>query len=1066
MDAGPNSPVRASHAGGAAATAALARLPGATWLRAVGSLKLAVALIAAYAVALVVATGIEHHNGTEAARDAVYHAAWFIGLHGLLAANIVAAALVRLPWKWRQAGFLAAHLGVLVLLAGCWLSWLRGVTAEMPLFEGQAAYRVADAAYDGTYWFELGFRVRLRECRRTLDPGSAMPSHYSSLVDFLDLGDPPKTLRENVLITLNSPAEFTDPLSGRNYRLFQSDCQGPLMPGNEGFDDLVGSDRSRDHLYYSRLSVNYDPGRWLKYAGSLLIVLGMVIVYARRWLRGTTLHGIDIIKRNSRGLTAPGCLVLAMLFFPATARGSDTALDWTAWRHLPAMAEGRVAPLDTLARQTVEVICGQAEPTLAVGNEQPRCYAAAELFFSWLAEPERWESVRFLAAANPTLRQDVLGLPLTDAEDRRLRFVSPAELDTIGSEETLTRLAKLPSGTRAAVGKDLKRLADAYAKFRSLTFDIPPAGELSPRLYDRLRLARTAWRNLSSAPRAARSISKNTAVRRLVVESDRLLRDLLIAAHSDKPDRHKIESIAAGLHRAGAVLAAALATSDDRALAALAAELGRQTAELHMAIFDAGDALRLAPALGAAALEEARPLDEDASPWLSFQAMLYGPNDLLEAYPQTELGAVRQAWHDARAVYVDRSANDRPARFAAAMDRLASALRNLGVKTTPLRAQLPLLHADRSAIAATAYPPPDSTDAEVFYNRLDPFYWASLIAAAATLCLLLTVGRWRGFALAAGVALLAISQCFTIAGLSVRAYITHLAPLTGMFESVVVVALFVALLGLWLTLRPLPKMEAVFQRRPFLLAGSIISATALLLAYCAPASVMHRDIGAATPILRDNFWLVVHVTTIMMSYAAAGMAWLLGNAALGYYLFGRYGARTPHAPREASETLVAVVCPPAACRQLAGFIDTAIQVTVVLLTAGIILGALWADNAWGRFWGWDPKETWALISLLVYMAFLHAQRVGWSADFGVCVTAVLGFSVVLFTWYGVNFLMPGGKHSYGGAGGGSWPMCVVAVAQACFLAAAAMRRFIESRKGAKAAAGACAVDSPSGGQTF
>ena len=74
--------------------------------------------------------------------------------------------------------------------------------------------------------------------------------------------------------------------------------------------------------------------------------------------------------------------------------------------------------------------------------------------------------------------------------------------------------------------------------------------------------------------------------------------------------------------------------------------------------------------------------------------------------------------------------------------------------------------------------------------------------------------------------------------------------------------------------------------------------------------------------------------------------------------------------------------PPEACAVLAGFVYTAIQVTVVLLAAGTILGALWADNAWGRFWAWDPKETWALVSLLVYMAFLHARRAGWSGDFG------------------------------------------------------------------------------------
>ena len=79
------------------------------------------------------------------------------------------------------------------------------------------------------------------------------------------------------------------------------------------------------------------------------------------------------------------------------------------------------------------------------------------------------------------------------------------------------------------------------------------------------------------------------------------------------------------------------------------------------------------------------------------------------------------------------------------------------------------------------------------------------------------------------------------------------------------------------------------QRRLFAVAGAIVSFTAAVLAYYAPATVMHRNIGAVTPILRDNFWLAVHVVTIMASYASAAIALILGNIALGYYLFGRYG---------------------------------------------------------------------------------------------------------------------------------------------------------------------------------
>ena len=113
---------------------------------------------------------------------------------------------------------------------------------------------------------DLGFQLYLRRFQRKLDPGADMASHYSSLVDILDRNTPPRKLAENVLITLNAPIDFTDPRSGRTYRLFQSSFSGPWRPGEPEFDHLVGKDRSRDQVYLSRLSVNYDPGRGLKYA--------------------------------------------------------------------------------------------------------------------------------------------------------------------------------------------------------------------------------------------------------------------------------------------------------------------------------------------------------------------------------------------------------------------------------------------------------------------------------------------------------------------------------------------------------------------------------------------------------------------------------------------------------------------------------------------------------------------------------------------------------------------------------------------------------------------------------
>ncbi len=1019
-------------------------------LRAVASLKLAVVLIAVYVAVLVWATAIEKLHGTAAAQTEVYGAGWFVAIHVVIAANILAAVLIRFPWRPRQTGFVVTHLGVVVLLVGCLLSWRYGSKAQLPVVEGRAAYLVHEESRLDAPPVELGFQVFLHKFRRKLDPGAAMASHYSSLVDFLDRDDPSKILRENVLITLNAPVDFTDPRSGRTYRLFQSSFDGPWTPGEPAFRHFVGDDRDRDHVYRSVLSVNYDPGRLWKYVGSLLIVVGIVLVYYVRPRR-------SII----------GFVCISVLFFAGGARAADAErLDWSAWQHLPAFDEGRVEPLDTFARKSVEAICGRTDPTFVMEDGRRRKFTAAELLFAWLAETERWEHVPFLPAKDEWLRRDVLELPLRGGDGRRLSFVSPARVE---NNPRLGRYwAKLQQRAESE-GEELRlsekdrkveRLVNAYGRYRRLTFYAEQPKDTPRRFYARVESSGAAWRMLAADRQAARRIAKDQRVRELMVETGQSLQKLIALLHEDGFSRKKIEPAAAAFREASEKLAERLACDADKPLAALAAELRREAIEMHLALYDNGDILRLVPALNPGALEENRSPDDDASPWLGFQAMIDGSDDLLRGYPRPELDEARKMFAEVQSAYRDREGADRPAEFAVAMRRFAHSLRALAEKNEPLRRRLPLLHRDESLLDATAYPPPGSTVAEVFYNRLDPFFWSWVVGLAASLCLLSAVGRLRRPAFWAGAAVLTISLGFTLAGLGLRTYITGLVPLTGMFESVVVVAAFVYALGLWLALLPLlrfndgwaihcplnceenhnqrssTRVELVMQRRVFALAGAIVGTLALVLAYYAPATVMHRNIGAAAPILRDNFWLVVHVVTIMAGYASAAIALLLGNVSLGYYLFGRYRDGSGDGCR-----------PPPTCSVLAGFIYTAIKITVLLLAAGTILGALWADKSWGRFWGWDPKEVWALISLLVYLLFLHARHIGWSGNFGMSATAVLGATVILFNWYGVNFVLGSGLHAYGAGAGGQLQVGTAVLIQWLFLFAAAIRYLIETRGG-------------------
>lgn len=206
----------------------------------------------------------------------------------------------------------------------------------------------------------------------------------------------------------------------------------------------------------------------------------------------------------------------------------------------------------------------------------------------------------------------------------------------------------------------------------------------------------------------------------------------------------------------------------------------------------------------------------------------------------------------------------------------------------------------------------------------------------------------------------------------------------------------------WLLVRCLrgvfgERCREAYERQPFLLAASFVAFFGAFVAWYSP--VLDKRFAPLQPVLRDNFWLTIHVLTIVSSYGAGALAWSLGNLSLWHHMRSGTKARRT-------------------CAQLADYVYKSIQVAVVLLAAGTVLGGLWADVSWGRFWGWDPKEVWALISLLTYLAILHARYAGWIGHFGLAAGAVAGATAIMMSWYGVNFVLGAGLHSYGFGSGG------------------------------------------------
>ncbi len=203
------------------------------------------------------------------------------------------------------------------------------------------------------------------------------------------------------------------------------------------------------------------------------------------------------------------------------------------------------------------------------------------------------------------------------------------------------------------------------------------------------------------------------------------------------------------------------------------------------------------------------------------------------------------------------------------------------------------------------------------------------------------------------------------------------APFSNLFESLVFFAWTLALIYLLIEWRTGLK---------------ILGAFAVPLAFFGMLYALRLDptIKPLLPALKSN-WLIAHVITCFLGYASFGV-----SAAVSLlYLVSKQNT-DPNGPR---------------ALLLDDLIYQTVVVGFILLTAGIVTGSIWANSAWGTYWSWDPKETWSLITWLVYASLLHSRFIrGWQGK-RLAVFSLVGFCCVLFTYFGVNLLLSG-LHSY------------------------------------------------------
>ena len=205
-------------------------------------------------------------------------------------------------------------------------------------------------------------------------------------------------------------------------------------------------------------------------------------------------------------------------------------------------------------------------------------------------------------------------------------------------------------------------------------------------------------------------------------------------------------------------------------------------------------------------------------------------------------------------------------------------------------------------------------------------------------------------------------------------------PFSNMFESVVLFAW--AVVAIYLLLR-------FWINFPLLAAPAALTSA---LALVAASAFLTSEIQPLVPALRSN-WLTFHVFACFLGYGGFAVSCI---SSIGFLIADREGSDVPLETKDTLETVL----------------TRTVSFGFIFLTLGIITGAVWANSAWGTYWSWDPKETWSLITWLIYATFLHCRFMrGWRGQRAAWIS-IIGFAAVLFTYVGVNFWLSG-LHSYG-----------------------------------------------------
>tara|TARA_B100001778_G_scaffold43406_1_gene31411 strand:- start:372 stop:1922 length:1551 start_codon:yes stop_codon:yes gene_type:complete len=281
-------------------------------------------------------------------------------------------------------------------------------------------------------------------------------------------------------------------------------------------------------------------------------------------------------------------------------------------------------------------------------------------------------------------------------------------------------------------------------------------------------------------------------------------------------------------------------------------------------------------------------------------------------------------------------------------------------------------------------------DAEILYNKVNIFerlfkyyLYVSLIFFVLVLVQIFKETRFLNFFIKSLKILTLILFISHTLGLIFRGYISGHAPWSDAYESMIYVA--------WATL----FFGLIFGRRSDLTIActTFVSSMILMIAHW---NWLDPAIANLQPVL-DSYWLMIHVAIIVASYGPFAIGMIIGSVCL--FLMILLNDKNKDKLKNKIKELTIIN-------------ELSLTLGLILLTIGNFLGAMWANESWGRYWGWDPKETWALISIMVYAFVIHIRLIpGFRTSWLFNLLSVIAFSSILMTYFGVNFYLVG-LHSY------------------------------------------------------